>query len=199
MKLLVLSDLQGIDHGEWTTFIHMDPSHYDATVLLGDIEELHLKTIHERFSGKPLFGVLGNHDYEGDLEYFGIEDIHGREIQVSSYRFAGLKGSVRYKPGDAPMLSQNEATLICRAFDPVDILVSHNSPKGVHDKPDAAHEGFEGILEYIRANKPKYSLHGHQHKNVMTCLGTTKVIGVYGAIILDTVTGDRNQVLHVAE
>ncbi|WCF11507.1 metallophosphoesterase family protein (plasmid) [Paenibacillus thiaminolyticus] len=197
MKLLIFSDLQGVDYREWSKLIEMSPSQYDATILLGDIEDLFLKTIQERFSTKPLFGVLGNHDYEGDLEYFNIENIHGKRKEVNDTTFVGLKGSIRYKPGNFPMLTQAEATIYCRSFDYADIIISHNSPRGVHDKPDLAHKGFEGLTEYIQVHQPRFALHGHQHKNQVTLLGNTTVVAVYGAIILDTETNDIHQVLHI--
>lgn len=199
MKLLLLSDLQGINYEDWRNLLSMDSVQYDATILLGDIEDLLLKSIKEHLSKKPLFGILGNHDYEGDLEYFEIENVHGREITMGDMRFAGLKGSVRYKAGDFPMLTQNEASLYCRSFDDVDILISHNSPKGIHDKPDIAHEGFEGLLEYIRDHQPKYAIHGHQHMNISTWVGETQVIGIYGGILLDTKTGERKHLLRIGE
>jgi Icc-related predicted phosphoesterase len=199
MKLLVLSDLQGIDHREWIQFIQMDAAAYDATLLLGDIEDLFLKTIAERFSQKPLWGVLGNHDYVGDLEWFNIPNAHGKIVNVGSLRIVGLQGSIRYKAGDAPMLSQMEASLYCRNLPPADLMMSHNSPKGVHDKPDVAHEGFEGLLNYIKEHQPRYALHGHQHKNEVDMIGKTQIIGVCGGILLDMDTGERNQVLHVSE
>lgn len=66
------------------------------------------------------------------------------------------------------------------AFPPVDIFLSHNSPRGIHDREDEVHYGFEGLTTYISKENPAFVIHGHQHVNKETQVGDTQVIGVYG-------------------
>lgn len=199
MKGLVLSDLQGIYHRDWTTFLEIDQTRFDFVLLLGDIDQMYLEVIAKKFAGKRKFGVLGNHDYPGDLEYYGIENSHGKLIQVEELSFAGIEGSVKYKKEFAPMFTQEEAMGLCKHLPKANILVSHNSPKGIHDKPDLAHEGFYGLLEYIHAYQPKYALHGHQHGLKRTQIGNTQVVCIFGGVIFDFETGSQERVLEVME
>jgi Icc-related predicted phosphoesterase len=62
----------------------------------------------------------------------------------------------------------------------VDIFVTHNSARLVHDREDDVHLGFAAFNQYIQRAKPKLMLHGHQHENIETLIGTTRVIGIYG-------------------
>lgn len=199
MKALILSDLQGVDYREWMNFLQMDSSSFDVILLLGDIDTMFLKAISERFSNKPMMGVLGNHDYNGDLEYYGILNLHAHKVSLGNVSVVGLEGCVKYKNEEAPMYSQEEALLICETFPKADILISHNSPKGIHDKPDLAHEGFWGLTSYIEKHQPRFAFHGHQHVNKKTSYGNTQVIGVYGGILFDTNTESIQQVLAVID
>ena len=67
----------------------------------------------------------------------------------------------------------------------VDILISHNSPKGIHDKADDVHTGFEALNPYIARHKPRLLIHGHQHKNTESLIETTSVLGVYGFKLIE--------------
>ena len=78
------------------------------------------------------------------------------------------------------MYDQWEVDEILSSFPVVDILLSHNSPKGIHDREDGVHLGFDGLNAYIAKANPKLVIHGHQHVNDSTTVGETKVIGVYG-------------------
>jgi uncharacterized protein len=196
MKLLVFADLHFVDYFIWKEFLTtIDHSQFDAVVLLGDIDIMYLKSIREHFSDKPIIGVLGNHDYQGDLEYYGIMNIHGALNIIGNLRFIGVEGCVRYKKGEAPIHTQEEISHLLRNLPYADIVISHNSPKGIHDKPDIAHEGYAGLMEYMELHSPRYLLHGHQHQNKKTTYKETIIIGVYGGIILDVETGKVEKVL----
>jgi Icc-related predicted phosphoesterase len=71
------------------------------------------------------------------------------------------------------------------AFPAVDILIAHNSPKGIHDRDDGIHEGFDGLTNYILEHKPKYLFHGHQHYEQETVYEGTKVICVFGWKVME--------------
>ncbi|MBP1309196.1 Icc-related predicted phosphoesterase [Paenibacillus sp. 1182] len=199
MKILILSDLQGIEYREWMRFMQLDTSQFDVVFFLGDIDHMELSAIVTKFSSKQQIGVLGNHDYYGDLEAYGITNVHGNRISFMDQTIVGLEGSIKYKKERAPMFTQEEALKICEELPEANIVIAHNSPKGIHDKEDLAHEGFLGLERYIREKRPTFVFHGHQHVNKVSRLHHTWVVSVYGGIIFDTETRDIQHVLKVLD
>lgn len=198
MKLLLLSDLQGVRYDDWMNFIQIDDSTIDAVLTLGDIDTLELRNIKERFSNKQVLGVIGNHDYNGDLEYYGITNLHNTTTILSEKQIVGIEGCVRYKNGKGiPLYTQTEMGVICDQLPVADIVISHNSPKGIHDKLEQAHEGFVGLMNYIEEHQPTHVFHGHQHKHQITTYGATKIVCIYGGWIWDSETDLFEEVLHI--
>jgi Icc-related predicted phosphoesterase len=68
---------------------------------------------------------------------------------------------------------------------PVDVVVSHNSPQGIHDREDEVHYGFEGLRLYMGRAKPNVLVHGHQGVDKETPVGDTRVIGVCGHKVIE--------------
>jgi Icc-related predicted phosphoesterase len=73
----------------------------------------------------------------------------------------------------------------------LDILLTHAAPRGIHDKADPCHRGFEAFLRFMRAFKPKYLIHGHIHLYDFSEVRTTvyyktQVINAYSHYIIDT-------------
>lgn len=200
MKIIFLADLHYVNYRDWEKFLKIDQSSFDAICLLGDIDTLTLRSIKNVFEQKKIFGVLGNHDFWGDLEYYDIENIHGKSIKAGRHIISGVGGSIRYKEEDAPLYSQGEIKLVIQGFnETTDIIISHNSPEGIHDKNDMAHIGYSALREFIDKKQPKYCLHGHQHRNLVSKVGNTTVICVYGAILLNTVTGTVKEIFSIPE
>lgn len=115
---------------------------------------------------------------------------------------AGLSGSLRYNNGlnqytETQMKRKMLALLPTLLYNKarygrfLDILVTHASPAGIHDKQDPCHKGFSCFLWFMKTFKPKYLIHGHIHLydlqdiRVSTYLETT-VINAYSHFILDT-------------
>jgi Icc-related predicted phosphoesterase len=95
-------------------------------------------------------------------------------------RFGGFCGSWKYKPRGNYLFENSEVEKFLAGFPAVDIFVTHNSPRLVHDREDDVHLGFAAFNQYIQRAKPKLMLHGHQHENVESLIGSTRVIGIYG-------------------
>ena len=72
-----------------------------------------------------------------------------------------------------------------QGFTRPDIFIAHNSPRGIHDKEDGIHAGFDALRSYIQSAKPRLLIHGHQHLNIETQFAETKVLGVYGHIVIE--------------
>jgi Icc-related predicted phosphoesterase len=72
----------------------------------------------------------------------------------------------------------------------LDVLVAHSPPLGIHNGPDHPHTGFRAFLDLMRVCKPRYLLHGHQHRNYSSGPGETRfdktlVINVHPYRVLD--------------
>jgi len=149
----------------------------------------------------PLLYVPGNHDPEYHLAdprsyAHGCDDVDGHLLTVRGLTVAGLGGSVEYQPGSPNQYTQNEFRL--RALRllprllwlrllgrPLDILVTHSPPQGIHDDDDPPHRGLDGLNWLITLARPRYLLHGHTMfyrqnlQNHITRVAQTQVINVY--------------------
>lgn len=172
MKLLVLAD---IDDSCWK---HGSGS-ADVLLSCGDIVDQVILEAARAYGCRVVFAVKGNHDSPQAFRE-PIEDLHLRSRTHDGIRFGGYNGSWRYKPKGYYLHDQDEVQDALDAFPPVDVFLSHNSPRGIHDREDGVHLGFEGMAAYIRRTNPTIAIHGHQHMVGETVFGETRVIGVYG-------------------
>lgn len=87
---------------------------------------------------------------------------------------AGMSGSRKYNKGlcqytDFQMklkLLKLIPRLICNKIKYgryLDILMTHASPRHIHDKEDPCHVGFECYNWFLEKYKPTYMIHGHIH------------------------------------
>lgn len=201
MKILFLADIHSIDIDEWRKFLEVDRDKFDLIITLGDIDRSLLKSLVGGFEDKDIVGVLGNHDRLDELWAVGITNMHNliAEISEDIKTIYGLSGSVRYSDKkDRSMFKQEEIVELLDRTDRYGMIVSHNSPFGIHDDLiDDTHVGYIGLRTYIEENSPKYCVHGHQHKNIVTVVNETTVIGVYGGIILNTETNEIERILEL--
>lgn len=158
----------------------------------------------------PLFYVRGNHD--GGKQYLadgrvingvqGGTDIHSRVITEGGVKFAGLEGSIRYRPDRPHMFTESEMRLQALPMLPrlllnrarygrgMDVFVAHSPPFGIHDREDPAHIGFKFFLTLLRVFRPRYMLHGHIHRYrqdepCCTVYHDTTIINVYPRYLLE--------------
>lgn len=158
----------------------------------------------------PLVFVHGNHDggpqYTTDRGLLtgvrGGRDIHARTTDVRGLLFAGLGGSMRYRPRAEHMYTENEMRTQVARLVPrllwnrqkfgrfLDVLVTHSPPFGIHDRDDLPHTGFKVFLTLMQLFKPRYLLHGHIHiyrqdYPRVTQYEETTVMNVYPYKVLD--------------
>jgi Icc-related predicted phosphoesterase len=76
------------------------------------------------------------------------------------------------------------AFLLLQQLPAVDILISHNSPAGVHERDGDTHQGFAALNDYIGRHAPRLVIHGHQHVNAETVVGGTRVVGAFGTMVM---------------
>lgn len=172
MKLLVLAD---IDDLRWRGGC----GRADALLALGDIADEVILQAAENWQCPAVLAVKGNHDADAPFRA-PVVDLHLRSVNIGEFSFGGLKGCLQYKPRGAFLYYQEEVETFLEAFPAVDIFLSHNSPRGVHDREDDVHTGFIALNTYIERAAPRLLLHGHQHLERETLVGRTRVIGVYG-------------------
>ncbi len=84
----------------------------------------------------------------------------------------------------------------------VDILLTHATPRHIHDKEDPCHKGFESFNWFINKFKPFFLVHGHIHLYDLntpriTEVGKTTVINAFSYFILNfpktNNQGNRNE------
>lgn len=180
MRVLVLADIDDLkwQHGSGEA---------DLILAVGDISDCLVLEAAEAYGAPPVFAVKGNHDTAAPFPE-GISDLHLRTVEFGGFTFGGFNGSWKYKPYGHYLYEQNEATNLLKDFPPVNVFISHNSPRHIHDKEDETHFGFAALAAYVTKKRPRLFFHGHQHIDRETVIGATRVIGVYGHRILE-ITG----------
>ncbi len=104
----------------------------------------------------------------------GGVNLDGTVEEWKGVTFAGLGGSMRYRPGPN-QYSEREMwvrTIRLRARarartmvgkGSVDVLVTHSPPRGHGDLDDLPHRGFECFASLVERLEPELVLHGHVH------------------------------------
>jgi Icc-related predicted phosphoesterase len=158
----------------------------------------------------PLLYVHGNHDPPVEYSSSGQEstgpgggtNVHGRLVHEQGLSVLGLEGSIRYKPSGNYQYTEAEmwgqvfrlvpALLVNRLTTgrPLDILLTHSPPYGIHNGRDRTHVGFKSFLWLIHRFKPRYLIHGHRHvynplEITETQYEQTTVINVYPYKVLE--------------
>ena len=154
----------------------------DVVLSCGDLPYTYLEYITTMLPARCLY-VHGNHDQKQLLsngsfltEPGGWLNLDGRTVIVKDWIIGGLEGSIRYKPNAPFQYTEAElrrkmnrmtySLMLNRVFKGryIDILITHAPPYGIHDGKDSAHQGFEALLTFMQRFKPRYLLHGHQHR-----------------------------------
>ena len=138
--------------------------------------------------------------------YYGATYLGDRVYRFDGLLIAGLGGSMRYNGGlhqfTEGQMFHRMVRLIPRLVwnrlvhgRYLDILLTHASPRKIHDKQDRCHLGFRSMLWFMRVFKPRYLLHGHIHLydlNAKRCTRyrETEVINVYNHFVLEIEEND---------
>jgi Icc-related predicted phosphoesterase len=216
MKILCVSDQ--IDPLVYSASIRERFSDIDVILSAGDLPMDYLEFIVSSLN-KPLYFVFGNHnlkEYAYYTEKSGFASLANEEGHHSSggihigfkvkreenLLIAGLGGSIMYNKGENQYTDFQMRMRIIKLIPRLvlnrifrgrylDILLTHASPKGIHDKEDPCHRGFGSFLWFMRVFKPKYLIHGHIHLYDLSAVRTTQyqdtmVINAYSHFIIDT-------------
>ena len=195
MKILCVSDQ--IDPLIYTGSIKQRYADVDLILSAGDLPLDYIDFIVSTLN-KPLLLVPGNHHADtGECEAFSIDC---KVRYEGGLIVAGLGGCKRYNSGgnqytdfqmNMRILKLLPALVFNRIFRGryLDILLTHASPLGIHDRPDKCHQGFKGFLWFMRKFKPRYLIHGHIHlydlsEKRASKFFNTDVINAYGHYML---------------
>jgi Icc-related predicted phosphoesterase len=142
----------------------------------GDLPSAYLEYIVSSLD-VPLYYVMGNHGARGGSREFpeGCTNLDGRVVRHDGLLLAGLEGSIRYNDAPRYQYTENQMrakiALLSRQLWMnrlrygrfLDVLVTHSPPYGIHDRSDAAHQGFKSLVSFIDRFHPNYLIHGHTH------------------------------------
>jgi Icc-related predicted phosphoesterase len=158
----------------------------DVSIIFGcgDIPARYLEFLADALN-KPVYFVLGNHLEEltrvGErgraYEPMGAVDIGGRVVrdEFTGLIMAGIPGSPRYRDGEEQQYTEAQVSWKLFKMTPrllwnrlrygraLDILITHAPPRGVNDRDDPPHRGFEALRRFLHRFHPAYHLHGHVH------------------------------------
>jgi hypothetical protein len=125
----------------------------------------------------PMFYVPGNHDpaYKQNDGFYagGGTNLDLNVTYCKGLLIGGVGGSLHYHPGGPNQYSQNAMflrvyRLLPKIFisrlrykRPLDILITHSPPAGIHDDDDPAHRGLRALNYLLHWAKPRMMLHGH--------------------------------------
>jgi Icc-related predicted phosphoesterase len=218
MKILCISDQ--IDPLVYTNSIRQRFADVDLVLSAGDLPMEYLDFVVSSLN-KPLLFVFGNHNLEeysfysrGAANYYngaennghfrgaGAVHIHGKIQREEGLIIAGLGGSIRYNRAinqftefqmKMEILKLIPGLFFNRIFRGrfLDILLTHASPRGIHDKEDKCHWGFKCFLWFMRTFKPRYLIHGHIHLYDLSEVRVTRycettVINAYSHYLINT-------------
>ncbi len=205
MKILAVSDV--VVDRLYNAQIRENFPSVELILGCGDLPYEYLEFLVSAFN-VPLLYVPGNHDPHFDIFNLtaraeGCQNIDRQVTHIKGLSFAGLGGSILYKPnavnqytqvqmwgrvvGLAPALAWSRL----RTGRRLDLMVVHSPPLGIHDDDDQPHTGFDAFVGLIKTFQPRYFLHGHTlaHMNNLdepnTLVGSTQVINVNPYRFLD--------------
>jgi Icc-related predicted phosphoesterase len=208
MKILTVSDK--VDELLYSPAIKRLCSDVDLVLGCGDLPFHYLEFIVTMVGG-PLFYVIGNHANavrkKHELKHLweypgGCENIDGRAVRYKKLLIAGLEGSIRYNNNPHFQYSEYEMARKVWRLAPslllnklrygryLDILITHAPPRGIHDKQDRCHTGFQSFVTFMDRFRPRYLIHGHVHiyspnETTETVYGDTTVINTYNHRFLE--------------
>ena len=177
MKVLIIADDDEVSY-------LIKPCDVDLLISLGDLSDITILKTAKTVNASKIYAVKGNHD-SGEVFSQPIVDLH-RVIKISDgTAFGGFCGCWKYKPRGFHIFEQKDVFSLMSHMSAVDIFIAHNSPRGVHERDQHAHIGFDAFKEYITTFQPQLFLHGHQHVNSLSKIGRTEILGVFGFKFID--------------
>ena len=195
MKILAIADEES--PALWDHYMPGRLDGYDLILSCGDLKADYLTFLVTMGHARLLY-VHGNHDGSYEVKPpEGCDCIDDQLVVYNGVRILGLGGCLRYHDGPYQYTEKAMRRRIARLrfalrrAGGVDIVITHAPPRGVGDREDPAHMGFEALRDLIDRWHPSYLLHGHVHLRYDHSLpreqvyGDTRIINVSERFVLE--------------
>lgn len=166
---------------------------YDQAVLGGCVD-LHQRL--QRYRGLTLFGLEGSHWYNGGPAQYTERQMRWKSFWAGwTLRHAGPVDAI-VAHGAPRMCPLPEKKCRC-VFPPAGAAPVNvgqtcvlDPQRSNWDLTDLPHRGFDATRKFVLKHQPRFFLHGHNHlaygaRPRELQLGRTRVIDVYGYVLLD--------------
>ncbi len=189
VRLLAITD--EVDERIYNESLALRAGSVDLVLSCGDLPNSYLDFVGSALK-VPVLGVHGNHDSMGEED---LPSIHGRVVEESGLLIAGFDGSVFYNGGPYQYTQAAMRFAVSRIVPRLlwerlvrrrrlDVLLTHSAAKGVDDRSDPPHAGFDAFRWLIETFQPRYHIHGHVHlynrnETRETRVGRTTVLNVF--------------------
>ena len=195
MKILAIADEES--PALWDHYMPGRLDGYDLILSCGDLKADYLTFLVTMGHARLLY-VHGNHDGSYEVKQpEGCDCIDDQLVVYNGVRILGLGGCLRYHDGPYQYTEKAMRRRIARLrfalwrAGGVDIVITHAPPRGLGDREDPAHMGFEALRALIDRWHPSYLLHGHVHLRYDHSLpreqvcGDTRIINVSERFVLE--------------
>ena len=195
MRILTVSDAEC--PALWEYYTPGRLQEFDLILSCGDLKAQYLEFL-VTMARCPLLYVHGNHD--GNFERRppeGCDCIEDKLVIYNGLRILGLGGCRQYRPGPHQYTEAKMAKRIrklqrqIKKAGGVDIVLTHAPARGLGDRSNPAHMGFEALRKLLEQYQPAYLIHGHVHLNYGMGIertlthGNTTVVNAYERYTLD--------------
>jgi len=207
MSIPILAVTDEVDPRIHSETLRQRMGHVEFVVSCGDLPVSYLEFIADALC-RPVYYVLGNHTRRCSQRHAckpsGAIELSGKVVQDpgTGLILAGFPGCLRYEDDQPAQYTEREIGLMAMKMAPrlhlnrrrqgraLDLLVTHAPPRGVNDRPDPAHRGFEAFRGFLEQWTPAYHLHGHIHlydrsQPFQQRFGDTNVINVFPYRLLE--------------
>ncbi|MBD3305632.1 hypothetical protein GF339_04565 [candidate division KSB3 bacterium] len=206
VKILTISDT--IERRLYNVHCKEEFQDIDLILSCGDLPFYYLEFLVTMLN-VPLYFVFGNHHTRPMLTASGGEvtspggclNLDNRILEYNGLLIGGFEGCMKYNYGPKQYSDTEMWWKVLRMTPqflknkllrqrPVDIIITHAPPSGIHDKSDLCHRGFRSFRWLIDTYQPRYFIHGHVHQYGLKDEGTTQyhqttVINTCGHQILE--------------
>lgn len=169
----------------------------DLIFSCGDLPPEFLTSLRHRYD-VPLMYILGNHDLRyNEAPPTGCHCIDKKLVTFQNKRILGFSGS-RWYNGGMNQYSEKEMNKSIKRMrfqlwrqGAPDIIITHASPRHIHDTEDPCHKGFRSFNKLIAKYSPSHFIHGHIHHyfenddDRITRINSTQVINSFGYYVFE--------------
>src|SRR5438105_2962506 len=142
MNLLIIADDESVGP-------KIPDCNVDVLISCGDLPDEVIFGAAKKCQCKEILAIKGNHDSSAAFPA-PIRDLHLAVFSFRGVRFGGFCGSWKYKPRGNYLFENSEVEGYLASFPAVDVFVTHNSPRLVHDREDDVHTGFAAFNQFLQ-------------------------------------------------